>query len=185
MKKHKIFNTGSRLGRPGRVKELDFLSRKDKVILPKLNKQSRKDGSIFYGSFAVNKQLPRAFHRPHSDFDIFSRRQRIHAVEIEQCIDRSTNSDMTHVKRLPHPTGKGNLFRVELRSDETALVDLSPMKKTKTIVKDGVRYETLPEAKKKYHRMLRTGDRFVKPTIDLNRIEEHESVKKFKRRRLF
>lgn len=183
MKKHRIYNTGMHLGRPGKIKELSFFANKDKVILPKLKQQSRKDNSIFYGSYAVNQQLPKAFHRPHSDFDIFSKNQRCHAVEIEQHIDRSTKSDMTHVKRLPHPVGKGMLYRVEIRSDETALVDLSPMKKTKTIIKGGVRYETIPEAKKKYRRMLRTGDRYIKPTIDLNRIEEHETVKRFKRRR--
>jgi len=92
---------------------------------------------------------------------------------------------MTHVKVLPHPIGRGLLYRVEMRSDNTALVDLSPMNKTKTVIKDGVRYETIPEAKKKYRRMLRTGDRFIKPTTDLNRIEEYETVKRFKRRRLF
>jgi len=186
MKKPRIFNTGMHLGKPSRIKQLSFLSRKDSIILPKLKQQSRKDKTIFYGSYAVNAQLPRAFHRPHGDFDIFSRKQRTHAIQVEQHIDRSTNSDMVHVKQLPHPLGRGmQLYRVEMRSDDTALVDFSPMKRTKTIVKNGVRFETIPEAKKKYRRMLRTGDRFVKPTTDLARIEEYETVKRFKRRRLF
>jgi len=185
MKKARIFNTGIHLGRPSKIKQLNFLSRKDNIILPKLKQQSRKDKSIFYGSYAVNAQLPQAFHRPHSDFDIFSRKQRIHAMQVEQHIDRTTNSDMVHVKQLPHPIGRGKLYRVEMRDEETTLVDFSPMKKTKTVTKNGVIYETIPEAKKKYRRMLRTGDRFVKPTTDLSRIEEHETIKRFKRRRLF
>jgi len=43
MKKPRIFNTGSHLGRPSKIKELSFFANKDKVILPKLKKQSRND----------------------------------------------------------------------------------------------------------------------------------------------
>ncbi len=75
------------------------------------------------------------------------------------------------------------MFRVEVRNTDCTLVDYSPMKKTKVVVKRGVRYEALPEAKKKYNRMLRTGDRFVKPSTDIGRINQFEDVKRFKRRR--
>ncbi len=99
MKKHKIINTGVHLGKPTKIRQMGFIANQKKIVTPMVHRQSRKDKAIIYGGEAVNALLPKGFHRPSSDFDMMSRTQRRHATQMEQHIDRRTQSDMTHVKQ--------------------------------------------------------------------------------------
>jgi hypothetical protein len=185
MKKAKIINTGNHLKDASRIERLGFIANQKKIVTPKIHQQSKRDKAIIYGGEALNALLPRGMHRPSSDFDIMSKKQLKHAVELEKHIDTRMNRDTVHVKQLPHPTGRGRLYRVGVTNEDFTVADYSPMRKTKIVIKKGVRYESLGEAERKYNRMIETGDRFVKPSTDLGRIKENKLINKMKRRRIF
>lgn len=180
-RRNRIINTGSHLPKPTRIQQMQFIERWNRIIPPRVHRQSRRDGTVIFGARAVNRLLGLGFERPTHDFDVFSGMPRKHAVELERHIDRSTGTDMAHVKQLPHPTGKGLLFRVETIPDGDTEVDYTRMPHgIKFVTKHGVRYETLGRAEQKYKRMIRSDEpkRIFHGHLDLNRIRTHRLIRR-------
>ena len=174
MKKH-IFNTGSNLPKAKYGDQFELWNRRDKLVEKPILNQSRRDGTVLYGAYAVNKLVGKHNERNTYDFDVYSSTPKHHAIEIEQSIDHGVNADLAYVEQTSYTMGKKEkpLFRVKTRMNDRVEADFNTMPTGIRFVKrSGVRYETLGRAEKKYDRMLshpETGRGF-NATIDKARI---------------
>jgi len=157
-KKH-VFNTGKNLPKARYNDYLELREKRDNLVKHPIMKQSRRDGSVIYGAHALNRLLGRGYQRSTYDYDVYSKTSKRHATEIEQSIDRGTNSDLAFVEKTFYPHGKKMrpLYRVKLR-DDTVEADFNSMPSDISFVTrdNGVRYETLKRARDKYKRMNTT-----------------------------
>jgi hypothetical protein len=122
----------------------------------------------------VNKQVKPEFRRDTSDYDIYSKQPRKHALELEQSIDNHVNADIAHVKQVGYErdSEKGKMYRVELKNFDN-IADYNPTPSgMKCIIIDGIRYQRLGDANKKYLKMIKDEymERLPKATQDLDRI---------------
>lgn len=176
----RVFNTGGHLPKPNQQQQFEIVHNWDAVVPPIVLQHTRETGNIIYGSRAVNALVGSDFSRPTHDFDIFSPMPKRHAVQVEQRIDRHMGCDIAYVERNHYLDGGKwkPLFRVVTRPVGDPDVDYNKKpRKMGFVVKNGVRYEPLPVAKKKYGRMIQGDDlkRFYQGHIDLNRILDAEA----------
>ncbi len=182
----KIIDTGKKLPK-ARFSDLFELweNRKKLVVKPIMN-QSRRAGTVIYGRHAVNKLLGRGYHRDTYDYDIYSGMPRSHALQLEQSIDRGTNSNLAFIqpKKIVINGKSKTVYRVKTRPHETTEADYSHKpKKLSFIVKNGVRYESLERADRKYSKMIKHGEVhrfpnafFDKHDIDTFRLIRHRRI---------
>ena len=178
----KIINTGEHLPSPTIEQELRFMGERDRFIKNTIENQARDTGNIIYGGQAVNAIVGPSFSRPTSDFDIFSHKPKGHAVEIEKKIDNFVGADIAHVKQVGYERAgiKGKMYRVSLKNWDN-IADFNRMPKNmKAVVINGVKYESLDMAEKKYLKMIREDDtkRLVHANQDIDRIAMFKYWKK-------
>jgi len=182
-RKSRMIDTGKRLPKPSMGDWFELqANRKTLVEKPILN-QSRQDGTVIIGRHAVNRLLGRGFHRSTYDFDVKSKTPFLHAQQIEQNIDRGTNSNLAYVEKTSYPIGKRMepLNRVRLHNIDTVEADFGLLKKDmKFTVRNGIRFETLGGAEKKYSGMINRGEihRMPNAFFDLGDIRLHRLIKK-------
>jgi len=178
----RIIDTGKH--RPkARIWDLWELRGKRKQLVEQpILRQSKRDKTIIYGRYAVNQLLGKAYHRETYDFDVYSPHPLHHALEIEQSIDRGTNSNLAFVERSIHRKG---LFRVKTRPGGGVEADFNIRPRNVSFKQvRGVRYETLGRAKSKYRGMIQRGEvrRFPRAFFDNSDIETHNLIKRRRRR---
>lgn len=170
-----ILNTGERFPEPTFEQELRFLSESERFTEITVKEQARRTGNIIYGGQAVNAIVGDDFSRSTHDYDIYSMTPKQHAIDLEQAIDNHTQSDMAHVEEIPFTNEKGEsgkMYRVGLKSYDP-LADFNRMPKgVKSVVVDGVNYESLDRAEKKYVKMLGEDlpSRHINASLDIDRI---------------
>lgn len=149
-------------------------NRKTLVEKPILN-QSRRDKTVIYGCYAVNKLVNKHDKRDTYDFDVYSRTPRRHALEIEKSIDQGLGANVAYVEKTRYIEGKKvkPLFRVKTHINDNVEADFNTMPggvQYKT--KKGVRFESLKHAEQKYNRMIDNPDmgRGFNAHIDLDRV---------------
>jgi len=86
----------------------EFQENWNKQVPPRVIKQARRTGNILHGAFSTNMQMPKQYHRPTHDIDVWSRKPGVHAKEIEDQIDRCVGCDIAHVKE--EKVGKKNML---------------------------------------------------------------------------
>lgn len=180
--KKRIINTGQHLPRAGIGDHFELLQNRKQLVERPILGQSRRDGTVLYGRYAVNKILGPGYHRETYDFDVYSGMPKHHALQIERSIDRGTNSDLAFVEPSDKYPG---LFRVRTRFSDKVEADFNVMPKDVRFVKKrGVRFETIDRAKKKYSGMIRRGEvhRMPRAQFDLSDIQTHNLIKKGRRR---
>lgn len=187
--KKRIINTGQHLPKAGIGDHFELIQNRKRLVEQPILKQSRKDGTVLYGRYAVNKILGPGYHRATYDFDVYSGMPKRHALQIERSIDRGTNSDLAFVEQTHYPDPQSKrekrLFRVRTRFSERTEVDYNTMPRDVRFVKrGGVRYETIGRAKNKYKGMIRRGEvnRMPKAQWDLSDIQTQQLIKKGRRR---
>lgn len=170
----KIIDTGKHL--PDSLEcELRFMQESERFVENHIRMQSKKDGVVIYGSSAVNSIVGPSFSRRTSDVDVFSRTPRKHAIGLERAIDNYAKANISQVEEIPFITEKGKtnrMYRVALKRFNT-LADYNKMPKyIKTVIIDGVRFEKLGPAEKKYLKMIDEDEtkRIVNAKQDLQRI---------------
>jgi len=180
----RIINTGLGLPKPTVGDWLELQSKRHQLVTKPIMQQSRRDKTVIYGGHALNRIMGRGYHRDTYDFDVYSPHPLKHALEIEQSIDRGTNSDLAFVERTFYPD-RGTrkiLHRVKIRLNNTVEADFNRIPPGIRIVKrNGVRYESLKDAESKYKRMNKQG---IGRTGfgEIGRIETYDLVKKRRRR---
>ena len=176
----RIIDTGRH--RPkAKIWDLWELHGKRKQLVEKpILRQSKRDKTVLYGRFAVNQLLGKGYHRETYDFDIYSPRPLHHAIQIEQSIDRGTNSNLAFVEPSIHRKG---LFRVKTRPHGNVEADFNPMPSNIRFKQvRGVRYETIGRAEQKYQGMIKKGEirRFPRAFYDKYDIDMYKIIKKNK-----
>lgn len=169
-----IIDTGQNLPPPNVEQELRFLSERDRFLKIEIENQSKKTGNIIYGCQAVNRIVGPWNSRPTNDWDIMSSNPRAHAVELEQRIDNHVGANIAHVEQVSYDRDgiRGKMYRVALKNFDS-VADYNPKKHgVKTVTIDGVKFESLDNAEKKYMKMINENDskRLVNANQDLNRI---------------
>ena len=180
----RIFNTGSNLPKARINDWFELQVNRNRLVKQPVMRQSRRDGTVIYGAHAVNRLVGPRFSRHTYDYDIYSHRPLRHARQLERSIDIGTNSDLSYVERTSYPSGSidKELYRVKIRGNESVEADYNRIPQGIKIVKrDGVRFESLSDAKSKYRWMNRN------PAVsnrtgygELHRIEMYEQSKKRK-----
>jgi hypothetical protein len=184
----RIINTGRHLPRATIGDVFELWGNRKKLVERPILRQSRRDGTVLYGAYAVNQLVHPSLRRSTYDFDVKSPRPRHHAVELERHIDRGVNADLMYVEQTSYPLRgkKKRLFRVKSRLNEVVEADYSRMPVgMRFVVRGGVRYEPLSMAQKKNVHMIRNPQygRGFNAVIDRSRINQNRFIKK--RRRWF
>jgi len=155
----RIIDSGKNLpkARPADLFEL-WQNRKKLVIHP-IKHLSKTKGDVIYGRHAVNNVT--GVRRETYDYDVYSSHSRSHAIKIEQSIDRGTNSNLAYVEPMEYTQNgkKKRVWRVKTRPHGKTEADYQHKPKgLKYVKKNGVRYETMEYADKKYEHMIKEGD---------------------------
>ena len=147
--------------------------------------QTKRRRNVVHGGKAIMKQLPPEFGRPTRDYDLWSRKPKEHAFELQALLDKKTGGDNFYDASIPLSGSNETVYRVVSRLDGKEVADFMKMPgKTKGLYKviGGVRYETLEHAKEVYRSILNNPElrhRHSKSARDLDRILAFErSLKK-------
>lgn len=152
--KKRIINTGTHLPKATMSDWFELQGNRKKLVTRPIMNQSRKNGTVIYGGHALNALLGKHNQRTTYDYDIYSKHPLKHAQEIEKSIDRGTNSDLAYIERTTYGNSNKPLWRVKIHGNETIEADYNTMPKGLTYVKkNGVRYESITRAEKKYNLM--------------------------------
>lgn len=179
----KIINTGQHLPKGDIGTEMRFYADSERFVNDHVKMQSIKDKVVIYGGTAVNALLKPIYKRNTSDIDVYSPTPKKHAIDLEKSIDEYMKHDISHVEEVSFTNDKGisgKMYRVALNSFSTLADYNKKPSNLKVVKKNGVLYEDLGSAKKKYEKMLREDNetRIVKANQDLDRIGLHEYWKK-------
>lgn len=147
---------------------------KDTIIRDKI----RNDNDIIYGARAMNMQLLGQYKRPTSDFDVYTKKPKKKARELEKVLDTRAKGDYYYAKEALHPgTWKVMDKGLDMKKgteDDFGIADYSkPTRKIKTINRLGIRYAHISERVKDARRSLTKPEfkfRHDKDRKDLERI---------------
>jgi hypothetical protein len=148
---------------------------------PELAKQlilqdAAKDEHIVFGAQASNAQLPSHLKKHTEDFDIFTKKSKKEAEEMEKKLDKAYGGDYFRVQPAKH---KGT-YKVKSNVTNRTVADYTSQGKkprTKNIL--GVKYATLSSIKRKISKTLRDEKqefRHDKDRETLQRIKLHEKT---------
>ena len=179
----KIIDNNKKLRKAGIGDWLKLQGNRDRLVKKPVERLSRKHGDVIYGRHAVNKLLGPGYHRDTYDYDVYSKNPRSHAVMVENRIDRGTKSNLAYVEpaRIDMYGKTKTVYRVKVRPYDTGEVDFNRMPSdVRYVKKNGVRYETIGKAHKKYSKMIDTGQthRMPKAFWDKADIDNHRFFKK-------
>jgi len=182
-RKSRMIDTGRHLPKASMGDWFELQEKRHRLVEQPILRQSRRDGTVLIGRYAVNKLLGQGFHRDTYDFDVKSHIPFHHAQQIEKSIDRGTNSNLAYVESTSYPVGKRiePLNRVRLHNVDTVEADFGHLKKDmRFVVRGGVRLETLGRAEKKYSGMIDRGEvhRMPNAIFDRGDIRLHRLIKK-------
>lgn len=183
--KKRIYNTGRHLPRAKMSDWFELQQKRNQLVKKPVMNQSRREGTVIYGAHAVNRLVGPKFSRQSYDYDIYSPRPLRHAKQLERSIDRGTNSDLAYIEQTSYPSGGTNkkLWRVKTRFNDSVEADYNTMPAgIKVVKRNGVRYESLRDAKSKYKWMNRNPESTRTAYGELHRIELSERFKKRGRR---
>jgi hypothetical protein len=160
--------------------ELNFLFnqwRIPNIIL----REARKKKQIVYGARAMNIQVPMFFNRPTFDYDVFTKKPKQTAHQMQLLLDKeiSGGRDEFYSKRAKHEgthkvMHKGKDGRKGTK-DDFNIVDYTRMPRTKVPVRIyyGVRYRSLPSMVRHRKKILKDPEskyRHEKDKEDIERI---------------
>ena len=170
-----------------------FVRNWDKILPPKVIKSVKKHGDVMHGARSVNMIVGKEYSRRTKDFDIYSKRPKTRAEEIEDAIDKACGCDMAYVYRQPIP--KMNAFTEEdkFTAKELYIVktvpnqdgDVDYMKIPKglpTHTRKGIKHENLSEALRKAKKNLNHPLRAQKASVDIKRINAYLESRKRRRK---
>jgi len=179
----RVINTGTHLPKASMSDYFELRQKRGKAVVNPILHQAKRDKNVIYGAFAVNQLVDKQSQRDTYDIDVYSTNPKKHAIEIEKNIDRSVNADLAYVEQTAYEkNGRWHrIYRVKTRPHEVVEADFNIMPKDVSFTtKNGVRYETLGKAEKKYDKMLKQPElgRGFNANIDLGRIKQYKRFKK-------
>ncbi len=127
-----------------------FLMLRKNVVIEKF---IRRTDNIIYGARAMNVQVAPGLQRMTFDYDLYSKKPRVHATLLEQRMDKIAGGDFFYMKEAMHKgtfkvMDKGRDRRMGTK-DDFGIADFTrPNRKIRTIRVQGIRYASLSERKK-------------------------------------
>jgi len=110
------------------------------------------DGHIIYGAQASNAQLPEYLQKDTEDFDIFTKKSKKEAEQMEKKLDKAYGGDLFRVEKAKH---KGT-YKVKSNVTGRTVADYSSQGKKPNFKKIlGVKYADLKSIKRKIGKTLR------------------------------
>jgi len=178
-----VINTGTHLPEPSMSDYFELRQNRGKIVIKPILYQAKRDGNVLYGAFAVNQLVDKQSQRDTYDIDVYSKMPKKHAIELEKNIDRSVNADLAYVEQSEYPQGKKwkKIYRVKTKMNNVVEADYNTMPTDiKWVKRNGIKYETLERAEKKYDKMLKHPElgRGFNANMDMGRIKLY---KRFKR----
>jgi len=177
----RIIDTGRSFPKARFTDLFELWENRKKLVVKPVENLSRKHGDVIYGRHAVNKLT--GVQRGTYDFDVYSSHSKRHALKIEHSIDIGTNSNLAYVEPMTYSMDgkKKTVWRVKTRPHGQAECDYQQKPKGlryKTI--NGVRYETLGRAEKKYDKMIKQNEvhRFPNAFFDSYDVKTYRRKKK-------
>jgi len=144
----------------------------------------KKKGDIIYGSRAMNKQLPKEYRRKADDYDIWSKKPKLHADKLEDVLDECIGCNMFEEQKQYIPQAKKYRYRVQtVTTGKTEADYTKPPKGHKYKTIGGVKYQDIKHQKKRLQEMKKDpalAFRLDKTNRDLNIIEAAERKEKKK-----
>ena len=136
---------------------------------------------IVHGTRATNVQLPRDLKRKTTDWDVFVKKPRLRAEQLEKVLDKRFGGDFFRIKKgTASPEIK--VWKVKSNVTDETLIDFaSTNRKVKSISKRGVRFATLKDQQMIAERNIK------KPGLKFRRAKDKDllnRIKKSKRRRI-
>ncbi len=135
-----------------------------------------EDGHIIFGAQALNAQLPQHLRKHTEDVDLFTKKSKKEAEEMEKKLDKAYGGDYFRVQQAKH---KGT-YKVKSNVTNRTVADYTSQGKKpsfKNIL--GTRYATLSSIKRKIGKTLRDEEqefRHDKDRETLQRIKLHEKA---------
>jgi len=148
-------------------------------IKNKILKRTRNNKDIIFGAQSIKKQIGLLARRT-EDFDIFTKKSRQSASEIEKSLDKLTRGDNFFIKKGKHPrTWKVKFVgrdRKKGTDDDKTVVDYTttpkPVPKSRIINK--IKYRTLKEELKAKLKILKD------PRFSFRREKDLEDIRRIK-----
>lgn len=149
---------------------------KDRII----KKQAKKNKEIIYGARSMNKQLAYGFlGRGTFDWDLFSKKPRRSALQLERSMDRKSKGDYYYTKEAMHPGTWKVMFigndRKKGGRDDVGIADYTKKPpKLRTVKRNGLRYAHVNEQVKNIKKSLsdpQSAFRHEKDRLDWKRIK--------------
>lgn len=133
-----------------------------------------EDGHIIFGAQASNAQLPPQLRKHTEDIDIFTKKSKKEAEQMEKKLDKAYGGDYFRVQQAEH---KGT-YKVKSNVTNRTVADYTSQGKKPSVKKIlGVKYATLSSIKRKLGKTLRdeaSSFRHDKDRETLQRIKLHE-----------
>lgn len=103
---------------------------------------------IVHGTRATNAQLPRFLNRKTRDWDVFAKRPRLRALQLERALDKKFGGDFFRVKKGTGSPGI-KVFKIKDNINNEGFVDFAtPNRFVPSIAKRGVEFATLEDQRK-------------------------------------
>lgn len=135
---------------------------------------------IIHGTRSTNSQLPSKLHRQTQDWDIFVRKPRVRAEQLETALDKKFKGDFFKIKRGAGSPGV-KVWKVKSVLTDEGFVDFAtPPREVPFIAKRGVRFATLKD------QVQKAKDNVTKPELKFRRAKDLDLIRrvnKFMRKR--
>jgi hypothetical protein len=156
-----------------------YRENQERILPPEVIRSVKRHRDVLHGGRSLNMLLPKQYHRPTKDFDIYSKQPKQRADDIENYIDKRCGCDMAYVKykHIPNVSGiddelmSADIHQVTTITNGNGDVDYMTLPPRLPITcYRGIRHERLTEALRKAKRGLSQPLRMAKATKDVRRI---------------
>lgn len=163
------------------AQKIKLLSR-NKNIINRVTRNflAKNKVGIVHGTRATNAQLPRFLKRKTIDWDVFVKKPRARARQLERALDKKFRTDMFSIKK-----GKGSpgvkVWKIKDNVDGESFVDFATADRiVPSIPKRGVQFATLKDQQMKARENVLNKEKEFRRAKDLNllnRIKRFEKVR--------
>jgi len=139
---------------------------------------------VVHGTRATNAQLPRFLKKDTRDWDVFVKKPKVRANQVERLLDKRFRGDFFVVKK-----GKGspgvNVFKVNSTVTGENFVDLANFnRKVPSVSKRGVRFATLKDQVKVARKNVKNPELKFRREKDLSLIKRVRKFEKIRRKKI-
>lgn len=139
---------------------------------------------IVHGTRATNSQLPTFLNKKTQDWDVFVKKPKVRAMQVEQVLDKKFRSDAFRIVK-----GKGSpgilVYKVKSNVTNETFIDFAkPKRKVPSVAKRGVKFATLKDQKTRALENVRNPKLQFRREKDLNLLKRINKFEKIRGRKI-